>query len=180
VLSAIACSPCSAPPASAEKHRGFAFVQFEDKDDAAEAMDNMNNAELYGRVSSEPLCISPPTIFSPPTICLGGAHWLRVLSSLSRPASCRPASCRPAIRKQRLKLYHPVCDYFQVLKVNLSKPDAMKGGHRPGAHQSVPGARGPLQLFRSLRLICGVLRAVWEAQADKYFNDKADKEDKEA
>eukprot|EP00326_Haptolina_ericina_P045180 CAMPEP_0181239084 /NCGR_PEP_ID=MMETSP1096-20121128/39728_1 /TAXON_ID=156174 ORGANISM="Chrysochromulina ericina, Strain CCMP281" /NCGR_SAMPLE_ID=MMETSP1096 /ASSEMBLY_ACC=CAM_ASM_000453 /LENGTH=115 /DNA_ID=CAMNT_0023334723 /DNA_START=70 /DNA_END=417 /DNA_ORIENTATION=+ len=71
-----------------QKHRGFAFVQFEDKDDAAEAMDNMNNAELYGR----------------------------------------------------------------VLKVNLSKPDAMKGGHRP----------------------------VWEAQADKYFNDKADKEDKEA
>lgn len=66
------------PPASAEKHRGFAFVQFEDKDDAAEAIDNMNNAELFGR----------------------------------------------------------------VLKVNISKPDAMKGGHRP----------------------------VWESQADKYFN----------
>jgi peptidyl-prolyl isomerase E (cyclophilin E) len=32
------------------KHRGFGFVEFEDKDDAAAAIDNMNNAELYGRV----------------------------------------------------------------------------------------------------------------------------------
>lgn len=32
------------------KHRGFGFVEFEDKDDAAAAIDNMHNAELYGRV----------------------------------------------------------------------------------------------------------------------------------
>eukprot|EP00887_Chlorella_sp_A99_P001610 scaffold8.g1610.t1 len=32
------------------KHRGFGFVEFEDKEDAAAAMDNMHNAELYGRV----------------------------------------------------------------------------------------------------------------------------------
>ena len=35
---------------AAEKHRGFAFVQFEEKEDAKEAIDNMNNAELFGRV----------------------------------------------------------------------------------------------------------------------------------
>lgn len=29
------------------KHRGFAFVEFEDKDDAADATDNMHNSELY-------------------------------------------------------------------------------------------------------------------------------------
>lgn len=62
-----------------QKHRGFAFVQYDEKEDAADAIDNMNNAELFGR----------------------------------------------------------------VLKVNLSKPDAMKGGHRP----------------------------VWESQADKFFGD---------
>lgn len=28
------------------KHRGFAFVEFEDKDDAAAATDNMHNSEL--------------------------------------------------------------------------------------------------------------------------------------
>jgi peptidyl-prolyl isomerase E (cyclophilin E) len=28
------------------KHRGFAFVEFEDKDDAGAATDNMHNAEL--------------------------------------------------------------------------------------------------------------------------------------
>ena len=53
----------------AEKHRGFAFVQFEDRADAADAIDNMNNAELFGR----------------------------------------------------------------VLRVNIAKPSAAVGGHRPGA-----------------------------------------------
>ena len=35
---------------SGQKHRGFAFVQYETKEDAADAIDNMDNAELYGRV----------------------------------------------------------------------------------------------------------------------------------
>mmetsp|Transcript_19259 Transcript_19259/g.33708 ORF Transcript_19259/g.33708 Transcript_19259/m.33708 type:complete len:117 (+) Transcript_19259:35-385(+) len=67
---------------ASQKHRGFCFVQYEEKDDAADAIDNMNNAELNGR----------------------------------------------------------------VLKVNLSRPDAMKGGHKP----------------------------VWETQADKYFKEGKD------
>ncbi|ERN17875.1 hypothetical protein AMTRI_Chr10g2160 [Amborella trichopoda] len=33
-----------------QKHRSFGFVTFLEKEDAAAAMDNMNNAELYGRV----------------------------------------------------------------------------------------------------------------------------------
>lgn len=32
------------------KHRGFGFVEYEEKDDAADAIDNMHNAELYGKV----------------------------------------------------------------------------------------------------------------------------------
>lgn len=32
------------------KHRGFGFVEFEEKDDAAAAIENMHNAELFGRV----------------------------------------------------------------------------------------------------------------------------------
>mmetsp|Transcript_20055 Transcript_20055/g.36058 ORF Transcript_20055/g.36058 Transcript_20055/m.36058 type:complete len:144 (-) Transcript_20055:343-774(-) len=32
------------------KHRGFGFVEFELKEDAADAIDNMHNAELYGKV----------------------------------------------------------------------------------------------------------------------------------
>ena len=67
--------------AAAQKHKGFAFVQYDEKEDAAEAMDNMHNAELFGR----------------------------------------------------------------VLRVNLAKPDAIKGGHRP----------------------------VWEARADDFFRDGA-------
>ncbi|ACO65465.1 predicted protein, partial [Micromonas commoda] len=33
-----------------QAHRGFGFVTFEETEDAAEAMDNMHNAELYGKV----------------------------------------------------------------------------------------------------------------------------------
>jgi len=32
------------------KHRGFGFVEYEDKEDAAAAIENMHNAELFGRV----------------------------------------------------------------------------------------------------------------------------------
>uniref|UniRef100_A0A7S4GHE4 RRM domain-containing protein n=1 Tax=Eutreptiella gymnastica TaxID=73025 RepID=A0A7S4GHE4_9EUGL len=33
-----------------QKNRGFAFVEFELQEDAAAAIENMNGAELYGRV----------------------------------------------------------------------------------------------------------------------------------
>ncbi|XP_024363459.1 uncharacterized protein [Physcomitrium patens] len=33
-----------------QKHRGFAFITYFEKEDAAAAMDNMHNGELYGRV----------------------------------------------------------------------------------------------------------------------------------
>lgn len=33
-----------------EPHRGFAYVEFEDADDAREAMDNMDQSELFGRI----------------------------------------------------------------------------------------------------------------------------------
>ncbi|PRW21091.1 Peptidyl-prolyl cis-trans isomerase E [Chlorella sorokiniana] len=32
------------------QHRGFGFVEFEAPEDAADAIDNMHNSELYGRV----------------------------------------------------------------------------------------------------------------------------------
>ncbi len=42
--------PCAAAARATEKHRGFAFVQFDERSDAADAIDNMNGAELFGRV----------------------------------------------------------------------------------------------------------------------------------
>jgi RNA recognition motif-containing protein len=36
--------------AATEPHRGFAYVEFEDAEDAKEAIDNMDQAELFGRV----------------------------------------------------------------------------------------------------------------------------------
>eukprot|EP00658_Telonema_sp_P-2_P026272 TRINITY_DN2059_c0_g2_i1.p1 TRINITY_DN2059_c0_g2~~TRINITY_DN2059_c0_g2_i1.p1 ORF type:complete len:231 (-),score=84.28 TRINITY_DN2059_c0_g2_i1:404-1003(-) len=35
---------------TSDKHRGFGFVTFEFRQDAKEAMENMNNSELFGRV----------------------------------------------------------------------------------------------------------------------------------
>jgi peptidyl-prolyl isomerase E (cyclophilin E) len=34
------------------KHKGFGFVEFELREDALDALDNMNNAELFGKVLS--------------------------------------------------------------------------------------------------------------------------------
>lgn len=37
-------------PSSADLHRGFGYVEFEDAADAKEAINNMDQSELYGRV----------------------------------------------------------------------------------------------------------------------------------
>lgn len=37
-------------PSSTDLHRGFGYVEFEDPADAKEAIDNMDQSELYGRV----------------------------------------------------------------------------------------------------------------------------------
>jgi peptidyl-prolyl isomerase E (cyclophilin E) len=38
------------------QHRGFGFVEFEEKEDAAAAIDNMHNSEIYGRVLKVGVC----------------------------------------------------------------------------------------------------------------------------
>jgi len=38
------------PDAQNSSHRGFAYVEFEDVDDAKEAIDNMDKSEIFGRV----------------------------------------------------------------------------------------------------------------------------------
>lgn len=42
--------PKNENPNSTDRHRGFAYVEFEDVEDAKEAIDNMDQAELFGRV----------------------------------------------------------------------------------------------------------------------------------
>ena len=37
-------------PSSTELHRGFGYVEFEEAADAKEAIDNMDQSEIYGRV----------------------------------------------------------------------------------------------------------------------------------
>lgn len=37
-------------PSSTDLHRGFGYVEFEEATDAKEAIDNMDQSELYGRV----------------------------------------------------------------------------------------------------------------------------------
>ncbi|KKY22166.1 putative peptidyl prolyl cis-trans isomerase cyclophilin [Phaeomoniella chlamydospora] len=37
-------------PSSADRHRGFGYVEFEEASDAKEAIDNMDQSELYGRI----------------------------------------------------------------------------------------------------------------------------------
>ncbi|KAH6676051.1 peptidyl-prolyl cis-trans isomerase E [Plectosphaerella plurivora] len=44
--------PKNDKPNSTEAHRGFAYVEFEDVDDAKEAIDNMDQSEFFGRTIS--------------------------------------------------------------------------------------------------------------------------------
>jgi RNA recognition motif-containing protein len=37
-------------PSSKEPHRGFGYVEFEDPEDCKDAIDNMDQAELFGKV----------------------------------------------------------------------------------------------------------------------------------
>lgn len=37
-------------PSSTEPHRGFGYVEFEDPEDIKDAIDNMDQAELFGKV----------------------------------------------------------------------------------------------------------------------------------
>ncbi|KAI0900446.1 hypothetical protein F4806DRAFT_491336 [Annulohypoxylon nitens] len=42
--------PKNDAPNATEPHRGFAYVEYEDAEDAKEAIDNMDQSELFGRV----------------------------------------------------------------------------------------------------------------------------------
>ncbi|KAF6792998.1 peptidyl prolyl cis-trans isomerase [Colletotrichum musicola] len=42
--------PKNDKPNATEPHRGFAYVEYEDADDAKEAIDNMDQSEFFGRV----------------------------------------------------------------------------------------------------------------------------------
>ncbi len=37
-------------PSSSDPHRGFGYIEFEQQEDAREAIDNMDQSELFGRV----------------------------------------------------------------------------------------------------------------------------------
>lgn len=65
-----------------QKHRGFAFVEFESAEDASDAIDNMNEAEIFGRTIKV-------NIAKPNTLKEGSAravwsddHWLQTHTGL--------------------------------------------------------------------------------------------------
>jgi peptidyl-prolyl isomerase E (cyclophilin E) len=78
--------------ASADKNRGFGFVEFEVREDAMAAQENMHNGELFGKVLSVNLARArnidknrAGTVFSSFTIC---RERLDRLDLLTRSREC--------------------------------------------------------------------------------------------
>ena len=57
------------------KHRGFGFVTFEEADDAADAVDNMHDAELYGRVLNVTVA-KPQTVLDQSKAVWNAEEWM--------------------------------------------------------------------------------------------------------
>jgi len=53
--------PKNENPNAPEPHRGFAYVEFEDADDAKEAIDNMDQSEFFGKVLKVTAAKAPKT-----------------------------------------------------------------------------------------------------------------------
>lgn len=71
-------------PSSTDLHRGFGYVEFEEATDAKEAIDNMDQSELYGRVIKVAMA-KPQEKKGDETTSLGSktAIWEQVCSRLS-------------------------------------------------------------------------------------------------
>ena len=80
-------------PSSTELHRGFGYVEFEEATDAKEAIDNMDQSELYGRVIKVAMA-KPQEKKSDETMGLGNkiAIWEQVRCRLSI-SQINPGSC---------------------------------------------------------------------------------------
>lgn len=66
------------------KNRGFGFVQYEEREDAADAIDNMHNAELQGRCVSQAPAWPLSLQFAPMERCSGTTCCLHVCVKLCR------------------------------------------------------------------------------------------------
>jgi RNA recognition motif-containing protein len=77
-------------PSSNDPHRGFGYVEFEQAEDAKEAMDNMDQSELFGRV----IKVAPAKPQKEATEGLGSktAVWEQV-----RHSSCHSWFIRPVV-----------------------------------------------------------------------------------
>jgi RNA recognition motif-containing protein len=62
-------------PSSTDVHRGFGYVEFEEATDAKEAIDNMNQSELFGRVIKVAMAKPDRRETGEPTLASTTAVW---------------------------------------------------------------------------------------------------------
>mmetsp|Transcript_23208 Transcript_23208/g.32786 ORF Transcript_23208/g.32786 Transcript_23208/m.32786 type:complete len:184 (-) Transcript_23208:33-584(-) len=90
-----------------ERHRGFCFVEYEETEDAAAAMDNMNDSELHGRVLK--VNVAKPNAIKNQAVWAQADQWLE--QKLAKDSTEINAEIRqtenteekePAVKKQKM------------------------------------------------------------------------------
>lgn len=83
--------PKNDKPDSTEPHRGFAYVEFEDTEDAKEAIDNMDQTELFGRILKVSAAKPPKSAES--GLNSKTAVWEQVRCTLNPPLHSKQEHC---------------------------------------------------------------------------------------
>lgn len=91
---------------SSQKHRGFAFVEFESAEDAQEAIDNMNDAEICGKTIRVNIAKPIKAKEESTRAVWSDDLWLQKYAGTAAPAGEEDASKKKKVNLIQFKIFY--------------------------------------------------------------------------